>query len=151
MVKSRLIGGYSLADLTVIVRRALDSGIPGEDILNMVQTEVKGHETFHEPRFVGFDSYDQEIVFTELPDGLIDVPTAVRKYTLNRGTLRNWLNKGYVKVRGRLKGPATGGGFLVIREKELTDYMAVPRSKGRPKKNRPTACINKRTDIKYLP
>lgn len=140
MVKSRLTGGYSSGDLTVIVRLALDSGMPGEDILNMVQTEVKGYETFHEPRFLGFESYDQETVFTEeLPAGLIDVPTATKHYEIKPRTLHNWLSKGYITVRGRLKGPATGGGYLVIREQDLIDYMSAPRNKGgRPKKARHT-------------
>ena len=135
MVKSKLIGGYSPADLTVIVRRALDSGMSGKEILNMVQTEVKGYETFREPRFVGFESYGEDTVFTELPDGLIDVPSASKKYNIKGPTLSSWVRKGHVRLRGRLKGPATGGGFLVVAENELFAYMKSPRDKGgRPSK-----------------
>ena len=134
MVKSKLIGRYSSADLTVIVRLALDSGIPGEDILNMVQTEVNGHETFHEPRFVGFDSYDQGNVFTELPNGLIDIPTAAKKHGINPSTLRTWIQKGYITVVGRLKAPARGGGYSVVEERKLLEYARNPVRRGRPVK-----------------
>ena len=74
-------------------------------------------------------------VYTELPPGLIDLPSAAQKYGLNQWTLRNWVRKGHLKMYGRLKGSAKGGGFILVRESELRLYKDMPKSKGgRPRK-----------------
>ena len=78
---------------------------------------------------------DADRVFTELPEGLIDLPSAARKYGISRSTLHNWIRGGHVKIQGRLKGSAQGGGFYVLEESELLAYMEAPRNKGgRPAK-----------------
>ena len=82
-----------------------------------------------------FQVLDQDIIYTELPTGLIDLPSAARKYDLNRRTIRDWVIKSHLKVYGRLKGSAKGGGFLLLKESELLAYMTAPRNKGgRPRK-----------------
>ena len=82
-----------------------------------------------------FSDCAEEVVFDGLPPGLIDLPSAARKYSLNKWTLRNWVTKGYLKRYGRLKGSAQGGGFILVGESELRLYMDMPKSKGgRPRK-----------------
>ena len=76
-----------------------------------------------------------QVVYEELPDGLIDLPSAARKYDINRVTLWRWADKGAIRKYGRLKASAAGGGYLVLNEEELTSYISAPRDKGgRPKK-----------------
>ena len=117
---------------------ALRSGIPVEEIrkfLSMLEFRVYEHEVGYQPTLPAFPDDDPDTVYTELPPGLIDVPTATQKYNLNRGTLRTWLKKGRIRVLGRLKAPATGGGYLLVDEEELLAHMSAPKSKGgRPRK-----------------
>ena len=70
-------------------------------------------------------------LFDELPDGLIDVPTAARKYGRSTGTLRVWARSGLLTVVGRLRASAPGGGYLVVRE---VDVAAI--DKQRPRRSR---------------
>ena len=74
----------------------------------------------------------------QLPEGLIDLPSAARKYGeaygVSADAMRKWVNRGRVSKAGLLKAPAPGGGYLVVRESELLEYMQRPRNKGgRPK------------------
>ena len=96
---------------------------------DLVACTTKKH-TRHKP--------NQVPMYDELPKGLIDLPTAGKKYGLNTGTVRGWVNKGELEVAGRLRAPAPGGGYLVVSEDELLTHIAEPRNKGRPKKIRAT-------------
>ena len=78
----------------------------------------------------GSNSPDNLPMHTELPPGTIDVPTALRKYGLNRNTLRAWIDRGCLFPVGRLRGPAVGGGYLVLNEEELQAYIVAPRHPG---------------------
>ena len=69
-------------------------------------------------------------IYHQLPEGLIDLPSAAKKYHRNAQTMRSWVRKGLVRLRGRLKAPAAGGGYLVVSESELLDHMAAPPNKG---------------------
>ena len=77
----------------------------------------------------------------QLPEGLIDLPSAARKYGEEYGAsvdaMRQWVNRGRIAKAGLLKAPAPGGGYFVVRESELLEYMQQPRSRGgRPRKTR---------------
>ena len=121
----------ALDRLGEVVAEALDSGVSEEELQTMVTTAVASYQT----GLPGFPENDPSTVFVELPPGLIDVPTAARKYQLQTATIRHWLRKGRVRARGRLKGPAAGGGFWVMNEEELVAYISAPRLKGgRPRK-----------------
>ena len=88
----------------------------------------------HSPDNVRKD--DRELpIYTELPDGLIDLPSAAKKHGGTVGQFRNWINRGRIKVRGRLRAAAPGGGFLVVSEPELIAYkeLASANKGGRPK------------------
>ena len=74
-------------------------------------------------------------LYHKLPEGLIDLPAAAKKYKKNVHTMRGWVRRGLVRQRGRLKAPATGGGYLVVSEVDLVEHMATPPNKGgRPPK-----------------
>ena len=122
--------GSSMVDLQVAVARALESGATMDDILSMIELRVAGNETAFQGCMPGFHENDQDTVFVELPEGLIDLPSATRKYNVNPSTLHSWVKKGHVRLRGRLKGPAHGGGFLLVREEDVTAYLTAPRRKG---------------------
>ena len=110
------------------VHQAHPNPLPeGEDC---IQLSMNGQD--------GFLSLAEETIYDELPPGLIDVPRALRKYGLNRGTLRRWIDRGHLKTYGRLRGRAPGGGYLLLRECDLQCWMNTPRNKGgRPRKAKP--------------
>ena len=128
------------------IQAALDAGVPREDLLDLVniaylemaggtmnsQANGNGHK--------GLDlaTNDKELpIFTELPEGLIDLPSAQKKYRCTRARFQNWILKGQITVRGRLKGPARGGGYLVFTEEDVIARLRAPKNKGgRPRNDR---------------
>ena len=125
----------SLAQVGEVIESALRSGATPEEIQAMLELKVTENEVAYQDTLPAFPDDDPDTVYTELPPGLIDVPTAVRKYDLKRSTLHSWLKKGLLRSRGRLKGPANGGGYVVVNEDELSDCISAPRNKGgRPRK-----------------
>ena len=113
--------------LTRAVAQALRSGHSPDDIRNMV-TEVINDLSTPPPADAG------DVVYDELPDGLIDLPSACRKYGVKRQTANGWMRKHDIPYLGRLRAPAPGGGYNV------TDEIAFKRMSrrnsigGRPKK-----------------
>ena len=138
MVESAIRNGASQASLEHLEGALIDafkSGATKDDILTVIELKVAEHETAFQDHMPGFPQDDRDKVYTKLPEGLIDVPTAAKKYNMATGTLRVWLRKGHLTLRGRLKAPATGGGYLVVHEAELAEYVAGPRNRGgRPRK-----------------
>ena len=127
--------GTTANDLRSAIEDALAAGVVTRDeILDMVPTidpqSGNGHETA-----VPATSADDLPIYTELPEGLIDLPTAMRKYGCHRQRLNNWVARGRLKVYGRLRGPARGGGYLVVSEDDLQSRLNGPLDKGgRPRK-----------------
>ena len=70
-------------------------------------------------------------VLDELPETLIDLSTARKKYGLGRQRFYNWINRGHLEVLGRLRAPARGGGYLVVSKAALERLVANPPRKGR--------------------
>ena len=123
-------------DLRGAIEDALAAGvITRDEILDMVSTaEPTTALNGHEPAEPATRADDLPI-YTELPEGLIDLPTAMRKFGCRRGRLDSWVQRGRLKVYGRLKGAARGGGYVVVSEAELTNRLAtVPSKGGRPRK-----------------
>ena len=78
-----------------------------------------------------------EVVYTTLPEGLIELPRAAREYEIPSPTLHRWLSTGKIVSHGRLKASARGGGLILLSEQEVLEYKHGPRSKGgRPPKIR---------------
>ena len=74
-------------------------------------------------------------IYTELPDGLIDLPAAMELYGCGRQRLHGWVQRGHLKVHGRLRGAARGGGYIVVSKDELEHRLQTVSPKGgRPRK-----------------
>lgn len=69
-------------------------------------------------------------IYNELPDGLITVPEASRKYRRSKATLRRWYNNGYIRLMGKLRGPGPGGGSLLVPIDEVESCIANPPFRG---------------------
>ena len=131
-------------DLRADIQAALESGVPRDDLLNMVNIaylQMAGGTMNSQANSNGYKGLelatdDQELpIYTELPEGLIDLPTAQKKYGCTRSRFHNWVAKGHLKLHGRLRGPAPGGGYLVVCEADLARRLAtVPVKGGRPRK-----------------
>ena len=120
----------SLEHLEGALMNAFKSGATKDDILTVIELKVAEHETTFQDRMPGFSEDDPDTVYDDVPAGLIDLPSARRKYNVAERTIHSWVEKGHVRLRGRLKGPAKGGGYLLVLEDELTAYLTAPRNKG---------------------
>ena len=122
-------------DLRSAIEDALAAGVVTRDeILDMVPTidpqPANGHETA-----VPATSADDLPIYTELPEGLIDLPTAARKYGCHLQRFYMWVHRGHLTCRGRLRAPSRGGGYIVVSEEELkTRIGSVSEKGGRPRK-----------------
>ena len=144
MVESTVRNGASPAVLALFedaTDAALRSGLTKEDLIAVVQIK----DTLANNGIIVLDYYpvplgetllfDAYLILTELPEGLITVPDAGRKYGISRRTIQGWVRTGRLELCGRLRGSARGGGYMVVNETELVTYMNAPRNKGgRPRK-----------------
>lgn len=129
-------GGVESGEAIPAVRRfaaaasdALALGVPREQLMTILADDIARRRP--EP----VEGANGDVVYDTLPDGLIDLPSAMRKYDIKRPTLWSWVAKGHLKSYGRLKGSATGGGLILVNEQDLVQYMQAPKPKGgRPKK-----------------
>ena len=136
-------------DLRADIQAALESGVPREELLGMVNIaylEMAGGTTDPQAKGNGhnatdLDSENQGLpVYDVLPPGLIDLPYARKKYGSSRERFANWVKNGRLKVVGRLRAPAPGGGYLVVAEEELITRLKTPPNRGgRPRKIRADA------------
>ena len=125
-------------DLRGAIEDALAAGvITRDEILDMVSTaEPTTALNGHEPAEPATRADDLPI-YTELPEGLIDLPKAAKKYGCKGPTLRTWVHRGHLKSMGRLRGSSPGGGYLVVSEADLERHLAAsPKKGGRPRKTR---------------
>ena len=80
---------------------------------------------------------NEEDVLDSVPPNLIDVQSAAEKHYLKPATIRAWIRKGYLKVRGRVRRGRGGPPAQLVLEAELEAYMGATRNKGgRPRKSR---------------
>ncbi len=81
------------------------------------------------------DAPADNVVYDELPEGLIDLPSACREHGVKTMTAHNWLRRGLLKSMGKLKGRGTGG-VNVVNAMEFAEVVNMPKNKGgRPAKN----------------
>ena len=141
MVESAVRNGASPAALALFedaTDAALRSGLTKEDLIALLQTKApvanNGAAVLNYcPTLLGDNLLpDDYPIFTELPEGLITVPDAGRKYGISRRTIQTWIRTGRLELRGRLRGSARGGGYMLVDESDLVLYMNTPRRKGRP-------------------
>ena len=115
-------------------REVLQAGATKDDLYLMLMLEPDATQD-QEYRHLPPDDCSPDTMYTELPEGLIDLPSAAKKFDIPVRTIRAWVNRGHLQARGRLKGAARGGGYLVVCEDELTARINGPRDKGgRPPK-----------------
>ena len=69
-------------------------------------------------------------MFDEIPDGMITVPDAARKYEVSPSTVRSWVLQNDLPFLGRLRGSARGGGMILTRESEVVRMAQQPRPRG---------------------
>ena len=80
---------------------------------------------------------DKQQIYHEVPDGLIDLPTAAARHGVTRNSLHKRLQTGTLQSYGRLRGKSPGGGSVLLSERELlqiVDSMAANKHHvGRPR------------------
>ena len=116
-----------------VTQRALQAGVSEKVLHSMLTTETIAAQDHH-CETCSPDNYDPDTVYAELPEGLITLPEAARKYNVNRRTIQTWLRQNHITSKGRLRGSARGGGFVLVSEDELVRYIATPKRIGRPPK-----------------
>ena len=89
-----------------VTQRALQAGVSEKVLHSMLTTETIAVQDHH-CQTCPPDNYDPDTVYAELPEGLITVPDAARKYNVNRRTIQTWLNQNRLERKGRMRGSAT--------------------------------------------
>ena len=113
------------------IERASEDGLSLDDMVSMVTAAVN-HESSN--RSVHPTQADDVIYEPgNLPEGLIDLPSASKKYGIKVATLRAWIHRGKLPRCGRLRARSPGGGYVVTVEAEIEHCRDHPR-KGGPKR-----------------
>ena len=117
------------------VDQALRSGLGADEIVDMVAEHVHTLKDLAKDVLDGDpaepDAAERIYQPGQLPPGLIDLPSAAKKYGIRVGTLRQWVHVGKLPRKGRLRAPATGGGYIV------TEEAAIPYCRDHPRKRGP--------------
>ena len=118
-------------DLRDAIGVALAAGVSENEIVSMVATVAADAE---QPALPGFEDEGLRI-YDELPDGLIDLATAAKRYNRSPHLMRTWVYRGHLEERGRLRGRGRNGGSIIVCEDDLLKRINAPTSKGgRPRK-----------------
>ena len=131
-------------NLRDVIDAALESGIPRDDLLDMVNIaylQMASGTMNPQANGNGYKGLelatdDKELpIYTELPEGLYDIKSASFELGCNIHRLRSWVQKGRVEVKGKLRAPARGGGYLLVCLEDVKRELNVPANKGgRPRK-----------------
>ena len=110
--------GYSTAvveALRAAITDAVASGLPRDEIYQMVQTAPSSHLLDDKTRYLRV--YDVD----EVPEGLIDLPGAMKKYGYSRQLLHLWVKHGKLLKLGLLNNTYTGDMITLYAEKDLAE------------------------------
>ena len=130
-------------DLNSVVDRLLAEGADGAQIAEMVAQRIAAHPQVETASDIAdyLENADttpdngerpgELPIYTELPEGLIDLPSAAKKYGIPGSTLRTWIQLGRLQRIARLKAPAAGGGYVVVRMADIEHCRENPRKPGR--------------------
>ena len=114
------------------IERARDEGIhPAEMVSMIIAVENETQPTN------GAHSFEPDSVIYEpgeLPEGLIDLPSASKKYGIPVRTLGAWVRRGKLPKRGRLRARSPGGGYIVTVEAMIPYCRDNPLKTGRKKR-----------------
>ena len=121
--------------LRLALEEALASGLTHGDITTLVASAIKNSEDVGcQAPLPNLPTNGKPTVYRELPEGLIDLPSAAKKFGVNAKTLYHWVRTGKVRSFGRLRARSRGGGYVVVEEAEVLAYMDAPRLKAGRKK-----------------
>ena len=123
----------NIAELDRILRAVLSDGVSAKEVNQMVSVAEAAtkNQSDTAPLVSGVQTFDV------LPDGAITLPDLVRDYGANRSTLQTWIRAGKLKVLGKVKAPAPGGGYRVVSLEQVLSLIEAPPDKGgRPPKDR---------------
>ena len=110
------------------VERAREDGLSPAEMASMINAAT---ETQHPTNGVHQTEPDNLIYERgELPEGLIDLPSASEKYGIRVDTLRQWVQRGKLPRCGRMRGRSPGGGYIVTIEAEILYCRDNPRKSG---------------------
>ena len=114
------------------IERAREDGLSLDDMASMITAAVN-HESSN--RSVHPTEAD-DVVYEpgNLPEGLIDLPSASKKYGIPVKTLRSWVHRGKLPRCGRVRARAAGGGYIVTIDDEIPRCRDNPRKPG-PKRS----------------
>ena len=130
-------------ELQGAIDQALRSGMDAEAIAHMVAERIKVTRVSDANDIVGvLDTPETppedpgDVIYEpgELPEGLIDLPSAARKYGIPVRTLQTWIKRGKLPKRGRIRARAPGGGYILTVESEIEYCRDHPRKTGRKKR-----------------
>ena len=130
-------------DLIGVIKPAMEAGADAEAIADMVAERISDVVDLDDAATLLAEALGAEqpsedegvVIYDELPLGLIDLPSASRKYGIAVSTIRNWVNRGHLHKKGLRKAPAQGGGYIAVDERALQSHIANRKVKGgRPKK-----------------
>ncbi len=119
------------------IEQARNDGLDFADLATMITAAE--HDT--QATNGAHSSEPEDVIYEpgELPDGLIDLPSAAEKYGVNRSRLTMWVKRGKVPRLGKLKAAAPGGGYTVTSIEAIEQCLRAPPNKGgRPPKKRVT-------------
>ena len=107
-------------EIRSVITDALAAGVlTRNEILDMVSTiDPPAANCNHAPAEPTAGA-DELPIYTELPEGLIDLPSAAAGYGCTVQRFRGWIRKGYIKPQGRLRAGCPGGGYLVVSREDL--------------------------------
>ena len=114
------------------IERAREEGLSPAEMASMITAAEHEAHTAD-----GAHSNESDDVIYEpgnLPEGLIDLPSASKKYGIPVKTLRSWVHRGKLPRRGRLRARAAGGGYIVTEQAAILYCREHPRKPG-PKRS----------------
>ena len=112
---------------------ALTAGATQVDLMTSLSSAIETFQARQES-LPDYDACNPNPIYDEVPEGLIDLPSAARIFNLSAATLHTWTRKRHIHIYGRLRASAPGGGLLLLKESEIAACIDSPKSKeGRPK------------------
>ena len=138
------LGRQATDELRSAIDQALRSGIRAEAIADMLAERTIYHEVATPSDIAEFLDHHQDetpsepegaVIYDELPPGLIDLPSASKKYGINLKTATGWLRRGRIPRMGRIRAPGRGDGYNVTCETASAEMARLPKNYGgRPRK-----------------
>ena len=115
------------------IERARKDGLSSAEMANMI-TAATEEET--SPANGVHPAESEEVMYEpgNLPEGLIDLPSASKKYGIKPATLRMWIQRGRLPRCGRVRAPSPGRGYIVTVEADIEYCRDNPRKPG-PKRS----------------